>query len=181
MVDKISKSEQKRLVKQVEDLAKELVDLSDNDLKVLPTESFIKDEIRDCRDLKAGARKRQIKYLAKVLRQTPLEEVYAFLKAKKGSALKENQLFHQAERWRDVIINEAMELHTMCIRDSIEFEPKYGSSLINDITDELPALNESDLRRCCYQYVRTRNKTHYRELFRMIKAAIEQEERKKRL
>ena len=42
---------------------------------------------------------------------------------------------------------------------------------------KLKDIDEKDLRRCAYQYVRTRNKTYYRELFRMIKAAIESQVR----
>lgn len=177
MVEKISRSEQKRLFKQVEELAGELAELSDNELKKLPASGEVLSEIRQCRGLKGSARKRQIKYLAKVLRREPLEEIYRFLEARKGSDLKENQLFHQAERWRDIIVNEAVELHDACRRDQVTFEPDYRSDFIPDLLDEMEGLNETDLRRCAYSYVRTRNKTHYRELFRMIKAAMEAKER----
>lgn len=173
MVEKISRSEQKRLFKQVEALAAELADLSDNDLKKLPGNDEVKSEIVACRGLKTGARKRQIKYLAKILRQYSLDEIYMYLKARKGSSLKENQLFHQAERWRDVIINDAMAIYDECRRERSVFEPDFQSDNIREVIEELHDLDEKDLRRCTYQYVRTRNKTYYRELFRMIKAAIE--------
>jgi len=177
MVEKISRSEQKRLYKQVEQLAGELAELSDADLKKIPADPEIKEEIRACRGLKTGARKRQIKYLAKVLRQHPLEEVYLFLKTRKGSDLQENQRFHQAERWRDVIINEAMEAAEKSRQEQRSFEPAYPSGLIPEIIEELPGMDEKDLRRCAHEYVRTRNKTHYRELFRMIKAALDGQHR----
>ncbi|MDJ0621486.1 MAG: ribosome biogenesis factor YjgA [Desulfocapsaceae bacterium] len=177
MVEKISRSEQKRLYKQVEQLASELADLSDADLRKLPADSEIKEEIKKCRGLKTGARKRQIKYLAKVLRQVSLDEIYIFLKNRKDSDLQKNQRFHQAERWRDVIINEALEEAEECRRQQISFEPAYPSGLIPDIIEELPGIDEKDLRRCAYEYVRTRNKTHYRELFRMIKAELDSRQR----
>ena len=44
MVEKISRSEQKRLYKQVEELAREISTLSNNDLKSLPCEDEVKDE-----------------------------------------------------------------------------------------------------------------------------------------
>ncbi len=181
MVERISRSEQKRLFKQVEDLAVELVELTSKDLKKLPGSEAVTSEILNCRDLSGGARKRQIKYLAKILRQEEtLEEIYGYLQSRKGSALKENQLFHEAERWRDTIVNEAMEIYERCRRDQITFEPDYRSPLIAEALMHFSGLDEMDLRRCTYQYVRTRNKTHYRELFRMIKAAVEIEERKVR-
>ncbi len=179
MTEKISRSEQKRLFKQTEDLAKELAEFTNRDLKVFPGEDEVKEAIVDCRGLKGGSRKRQIKYLAKVLRQFPMEEIYKFLENKKGSALKENQIFHQAERWRDIIINEAMEIYDDCRRNQINFEPDWNSDIMNDVLEEFPSLNETDVRRTVYQYVRRRNITHYRALFRMVKAAIDLEERKK--
>ena len=173
MVEKISRSEQKRLFKQVEALASELVELSDNDLKKFPGNEEVKAEIIECRGLKAGARKRQIKYLAKVLRQYSLDEIYTYLKERKGSSLQENQIFHQAERWRDVIINDAMEIFDECRSERVEFEPDFHSENIGSLILECPDIDEKDLRRCTYQYVRSRNKTYYRELFRIVKAAIE--------
>lgn len=177
MVDKISRSEQKRLFKQVEALAAELADLSDNDLRKFPGNEEVKNEIIGCRGLKTGARKRQIKYLAKVLRQDSLDEIYVYLKNRKGSSLRENQIFHEAERWRDVIINDAVEVQDNCRREREVFEPDFHSENVRKVTEELQHIDEKDLRRCTYQYVRTRNKTYYRELFRMIKAAIEEQGR----
>jgi len=179
MVDKISKSERKRLFKQVEQLAFELAELSDNDLKGFPGESEAREAIIDCRGLKGGARKRQIKYLAKILGQHQLDEVYTYMAARKGSTLKDNTILHHAERWRDVLINEAMDLREECLRNQIPFEPGYPGELVAEVVRELPELDEADLRRCAYQYARTRNKTHFRELFRMIKAAIDTRERRK--
>lgn len=173
MAEKISRSEQKRLFKMTESLAKELAEFSNNDLKKFPGEDEVKEAILDCRGLKGGARKRQIKYLAKVLRQFPTDEIYAFLKDKKGSALKEKQVLHEAERWRDVLINEAMEMYDDCRRHQTTFEPDWHSDILNDMLAELSSLNETDIRRTVYQYVKARNIAHYRELFRMIKAAID--------
>lgn len=173
MTEKISRSEQKRVFKQTEELARELADFTNNDLKKLPGEPEVKEAIVDCRGLKTGARKRQIKYLAKILRQFPLDEIYKFIEQKKGSTLKENQIFHKAERWRDIIINEAMECHDNCRKEQIVFEPDWRSAILADALVELPSLNEKDVRRIVYQYVKRRNINHYRELFRMVKAAIE--------
>lgn len=57
MVEKISRSEQKRLYKQVEELAGELAELSDNDLKQFPGNDELSAEIVNCRGLQ-GAREK---------------------------------------------------------------------------------------------------------------------------
>lgn len=177
MAEYLSRSEKKRIYKQVEELAKEVADLSDKELRVFPGGPVIHEEIIATRGLKGGSRKRQIKYLAKVLRQGPLEEIYLFVTEKKGSQLQSKKLFHTAERIRDTLINEAVETHQQCLSEQIPFEPDWESFYIPEAVAEYPNLNEMEVRQCVYQYVTTRNKQYYRELFRMMKAAVEQKER----
>ncbi|HKJ65428.1 MAG TPA: DUF615 domain-containing protein, partial [Desulfopila sp.] len=95
-----------------------------------------------------------------------------------GSSLKDNRILHRAERMRDILINEAMELQEECRRAEIPFEPDYPGELVGEVLQELPELDEADLRRCAYQYVRTRNRMHFRELYRMIRATIDMQERR---
>ena len=47
--------------------------------------------------------------------------------------------------------------------------------------ERYPDLSEGEIRKITYSYVKTRNRAHYRELFRMIKAAIDQDELRGRL
>lgn len=177
MVEKISRSEQKRLLKQIEELAQELTVLSDSELKQLPAEQEIRDEILACRGLKGGALKRQTKYLAKVMRDLPLDEIYLFMQRRKGSALQDKQQFHRAERWRDILINEALEINQRCQAAQVSFEPDYPSELLDDLAEELPALDIPEIRRLVASYARTHSKQHNRELFRIIKAAVEMDAR----
>ena len=180
MVEKISRSEQKRRYKQIENMARELVELSNNALKKFPGSDEIKEEIVTIRGLKAGARKRQIKYLTKLLRSSSVDELYDFLTSLKGSKLKEKSLFHEAERLRDAMINEAMEDHQFCKKNNIQWEPNRQSDAIDQVTSSYTSLDANVVQKLVYQYVKTRNKVHYRELFRMTMAAIEQEEIRKR-
>ncbi|MBI4792885.1 MAG: DUF615 domain-containing protein, partial [Deltaproteobacteria bacterium] len=65
----LSRTEKKRRARNLEQLGAELAELSPQEISKLPCDQFIRDEIMAVRDLKAGARKRQLKYLAKNLRQ----------------------------------------------------------------------------------------------------------------
>lgn len=177
MAEYVSRSEMKRIYKQVEELAREIADLSDKELKSFPGGPVIHEEILATRGLKGGSRKRQIKYLAKVIRQGPLDEMYLYITNRKGSKLHAKKQFHAAERMRDTLINEAMEVHQDCLSNQVPFEPNWESDFIPDILMEYPNLQETELRRIIHQYVVTRNKDHYRELFRVMKAAVEQKER----
>ena len=180
-MENISRSEQKRRYKQLEDVAKELVGLSNKDLKKFPGSEEVKEEIVTARPLKAGARKRQIKYLTKLLRQDSVDEIYDFLSTLKGSRLKEKTIFHEAERLRDTMINEAMEDYQYCRKNNIEWEPGRQCQVIDQAVASYKGLNPNAVQKLVYQYVKTRNKLHYRELFRTVLAAIEQEEMRKRL
>lgn len=159
----------------------QLADFSDNDLKKLPCSDELKQEIRNCRGLKGGSRKRQVKYLAKVMRQEPLEDIYNFLEERKGSDLKSKKKFHEAERLRDALINEAIDDHDHCMEEHIQWDIDWPSNEIVAVVERYPSLHEGEIRKAVYSYVKTRNRLHYRELFRMLKAAIDQQDMKKKL
>lgn len=174
MVEKISKSALKRRFKDEENAAGELALLSDRDVQNLPAGDSVKQEIIKCRNLKGGARKRQVKYLAKVMREDSVEDILDFLAARKGSKLKENALHREAERLRDTIINEAIEQQQNCLQHAEEWEPDWHGDELAAAVARYP-LDEGDLRRTVFQYVKTRLHNHYRETFRILKAAVEKE------
>ena len=175
MTERISKSAQKRRFKDEERVAAELATLSDRDLKKLPADQAVKDEIVRCRNQKGGALKRQIKYLAKVMREGSVEEIFDFLATRKGSKLKENKLHREAERLRDVIINEAIDDQQSCLQGGMAWEPNWQGEEIDSFVQRYP-VDEGDLRRTVFQYVKTRIHNHNREVFRIVKAAVEKEE-----
>lgn len=178
MADRLSKSEVKRQFKRIEEAAKELADFSDKDIDKLPGSSFFHEEIRNIRGLKSGARKRQIKYLAKVMREEePLDEILNHLASEKGSKIKDDQLFHEAERLRDAIINEAIEDQQECQQEGYPWEPGWESDLIPDVVEKYSSLQEDEIRKTTYNYVKSRHISHYRELFRMLRSAIEYQSR----
>lgn len=181
MTENISRSEVKRQFKQTEQVAAELADFTENDLKKLPCSDELKQEIRATRGLKGGSRKRQVKYLAKLMRQQPLTEIYDFLEERKGSDLKTRKTFHEAERLRDAMINEAVHSHDQCRQNQHDWEMDWRSDEITGVVKRYPDLKEGDIRKVVYSYVKTRNRLHYRELFRMVKAAIDQDNLRERL
>lgn len=175
MAERMSKSEMKRRFKREEEAASELALLSDRDLKKLQVSAELKKEILQCRTVKGGARKRQIKYLAKVMREESVDDILDFLAAKKGSKLKDNKLFHEAERLRDAIITEAIEEQQACLQRRLPWEPDWYGEQIDTIINSY-SIDSGDLRRTVHQYVKTRYHNQYKEVFRIIKAALEKEE-----
>jgi len=180
MTEIISKSARKRRFKQEEEGAEEIALLSDKDLKTFPGNQDVKDAAVACRRLKGGARKRQIKYLAKVMRQGAVDEILYYLAEKKGSRLKRNIIHKEAERLRDVIINEAIDDQQNCLQNGVTWEPDWSGEEIEAAIQRYQC-DENDLRKSVYQYVRTRIHGNYREVFRILKAAVEKEEFQRRL
>lgn len=174
MTEKLSKSEMKRRFKQEEEAALELALLSDKDLKKLEVSEELKKEILQCRSVKGGSRKRQVKYMAKLMREESVSDILDFLAARKGSKLKDNKLHHEAERLRDAIITEAIEQQQLCLKDRKSWEPDWVGGEIDDLIVRY-SIDSGDLRRTVHQYVKTRFHNHYKEVFRIVKAALEKD------
>ena len=174
-MERLSKSELKRQHKQVETAAKEVAVLNNNELGKLPLEAEVVEAVKLCRTLKGGSLKRQIKYVAKLLKQGEVDDLLRQLAQMKGSRLEEDRFHHQAERLRDAIINEALDFRDECVQEGKTMEMDWPSDILGGIAEDYSYVDELELRRSAYQYVRTRNKTHSRELFRILRAAAEKQ------
>nr|MBF0221576.1 DUF615 domain-containing protein [Desulfobulbaceae bacterium] len=171
-----SKSEKKRVAKGVEQLSNELILLSDPAISKLPCDDFIKVEIKAAKGLKAGSKKRQIKYITKCLRKIDPAPLMDFLEAHKGSKLKENQSFHEIERLRDDIITEAIE----AMRQATHFNQKLDSSwkceILTLAKERLPDLDIKAVTLAALKFARNRKPVFSREIFKILKSATEQQQ-----
>lgn len=175
MTDKLSRSERKRRYQQIASVVDELVELRDQQLAKMEISDSLRKELSLARKSSAGARKRQLKYLAKLLHDEPLEQILSFLQKNRGSKILENQRHLQAERLRDAVINEALAIADEYRANGIVFVPDYPSNEIVSLAEDYPAIDEQEVRKSAYQYCRNRHRNHYRALFRMIKAAIDKQ------
>jgi ribosome-associated protein len=179
MNSQLSKSEKKRRAKGIEQLVYELASLPDRVIGTLPCNQEIQEEIRSAKNLKGGAKKRQLKYATKLLRDKPVEELYDFLAQKKGSLLKKNREFHELEHFRDNLINEAVQQYDDMIQndgyinENEQFGFSWESEALDNIVDHFPDVDQTSLKNTSIQFARTRNKKFSRELFRILKAAHE--------
>ena len=171
----LSRSEQKRRMKQLETLVVELSNLPPTLIEQLPSTGEVRSLLQDAVTMKGGARKRQIKYITKLLKEEPVEELYSFLSGRKGKQLEENKAFHEVEYLRDALLNEAIEQHRVAMRENEELEEDWQSQIVVKISEEYPGIDALLLKRLGWLYARTRNRKHSRELFRILRAAHEQE------
>lgn len=169
----ISRSERKRQLRRVEELVHELAGLPAGVIGLIPGSGEVRRQLREAAGMKGGARKRQIKYIARLLRDEPLEEIYAFLSGRSGAALQEKKEFHELELYRDSLLNEAIEAHRNAGSNGEEAGEEWPGRVIDEISAALPGIDRKSLRRLASLYARTRNRKYSRELFRLLRAAQE--------
>lgn len=179
MDSQLSKSERKRRAKGMEQLVHELASLPEREIVALPCDQEIQEEILSAKNLKGGAKKRQLKYATKLLRDQPVEELYDFLAQKKGSLLKKNREFHELEHFRNLLINEAVQQYEDMMDNNVYINENNPADFFSEsvaleaIVDYLPDIDKTLLKNTAIQYARTRNRKFSRELFRILKAAFE--------
>ncbi|MDG4474676.1 ribosome biogenesis factor YjgA [Thiovibrio frasassiensis] len=172
----VSRSEKKRLAKNIEEIAKELVELSPAHIKKLPADDLLKAELTSSRELKGGALKRQTKYIAGMLRESGTDEILAFLAERKGSHLKKTGEFHELERLREDIITEVLQAREEAWHNHERLTESWESETIPAACRRFPALNPKALQKSALRYAATRKPVHRREIFRQLHAAMERQQ-----
>ena len=176
----LSRSEKKRRAKGVEQLVHELATLPATDIVSLPCDPEVRDQLRSTKKLKGSAKKRQLKYVTKLLRDRPVEDLYDFLAKKKGSALKKQREFQEIEHLRNLLLNETLARYEDILQQAGYFteenEPEYfweNSEALSSIAAKFPDIDTALIKNNAVQFAKTRNRKFSRELFRIMKAASE--------
>ncbi len=106
-----SKTKQKEAMHELRDLGAELVELSVGQLKRIKLPEEIFSAVRECQKITAhGARRRQIQYLGKLMRQVDDEPIRAGLALLRGESAAENARLHRLERTRQRLLDDESTL-----------------------------------------------------------------------
>ncbi|NTV12965.1 MAG: DUF615 domain-containing protein [Desulfobulbaceae bacterium] len=168
-----SRSEKKRQAKDIEKLSQELVELPPADIAKLPCEEFLRQEIIACRDFQGGARKRQIKYVAKELRQVDVTPMLAFLESRRGSHLKGQLAEKELERHRLNILDAAICEYQDRLDHAVHFHMDPESSPLLQAKQAFPDFDIAAATRAAEDFAATRRPVHSRQLLRLLHAAAE--------
>ncbi len=159
----ISRSQQKRDAEYVEQVAHSAVSLPPTQLKGLPVDDEIRWEIEEAqRTSQHGARKRQIKRVAKLLRATDITPVAEYIERIQGERSENTLAFHRLERLRDWIVRD-----------------ETGEEALEEAERLYPSIDKRTLLELADHYRRTGNKRYMRELFRILQAAHERQTRRR--
>ena len=177
----ISRSEKKRQAKNIEKLAKELAALSPSEISRLPVDDSLKEEISAVGSLKSGAYKRQLKYIAKELRNSDPEPLLIHLAEIKGSRLKEKREMHTLEKLRDAILTDAIASLDEARQGGYRLDASWQSGTVETAARELPDIDAPAIIQAAIGYAATRKPAYSREIFRILKAAQQRKEMREKL
>jgi len=173
----ISRSEQKRRMKDIESLVAELVTLPVPVIERSPCPDDIKLLLRETGKLQGSTRQRHIKYVTKLIQDQPLAELYDLVGKYRGKALADQKQLHTLEFYRDALINEALEQRQLCRETNTEWEENWTGDTLAEIKEHMPEIDVLALSRLSYLFVKTRNPRHSREIFRYLRSIQELRQR----
>lgn len=103
--EEVSRSQQRREALEVKSLASRLIALPAARLARVPLDEQLRSEIEDARRMKShGARKRQLQYVAKLMRRSDPEPILDTLESFENEARHLTARHHRSEAWRDFLL-----------------------------------------------------------------------------
>lgn len=157
--DRPSKSEVKRQMHALTDLGKQLCDLPFEKIKSAPLSERLLEAVREyhrCRSF--GAKKRQLMFIGKLMRQEEHEEIAAWMGGETLDQKLQVLTMHAAEQWRDKLLESPESLSAL-----IEAYPGASQMGLNNLIRQ--AKVERDARK---------HPKLYRQLYKKLYELIEQ-------
>ena len=105
-----SKSQRRRDALELKALASRLIKLAPARLGRVPLPDDVREAILEAREIRSNvARKRQLQYVAKLLRRNDPEEIFLALEQFEGEARQLTGRQHRSEAWRDHLLERGDE------------------------------------------------------------------------
>ena len=106
-----SKTQIKKESLAFQDMGEKLTQLSSEKLLQMELDSTLLDALQTARQMKpSGARKRQIQFIGKLIRNSDTEQITAALEAQQAQEQNNHQLHRLCEHWRDQLLTEPKEV-----------------------------------------------------------------------
>jgi ribosome-associated protein len=152
-----SKSRLKRDSESLQELGSRLIELPEAQLKQIPMPAELEEAIMLARRIRQhGGRKRQLKYVGRLLRGLDAEPIEGALARLEMSAAESTAHHHRLEAWRERMITE-------------------GDGAVGEFIDSHPAVDRQQLRQLVRNAQKERQREqpprYARELFRLLRDA----------
>ncbi len=150
-----SKSQLKREAQAMTRLGEQLVALDDKKLRQLTLAENLFDAIIATRKIKQhGARKRQLLFLGKLLRQIDTSEITSQLAAFDTQSKQQAQAFHQLEQWRDKLLADDQAM-TELLNEYPAMDRQHIRQLIRSARKEQQLNKPPAAARSLFKYLRS--------------------------
>ncbi|HXH64863.1 MAG TPA: ribosome biogenesis factor YjgA [Mariprofundaceae bacterium] len=123
-----SKSQKKRDARAIQDLGAELLEQKADFIRDLALPAEIEKALLEGQKMDRGARKRQIKFIGRLLRDIDPEPVQEALASLHADTAEDVRTFHQLEQWRDRLLAE-------------------GEAAVAELLAQAPAVDTAELHR----------------------------------
>ncbi|KPK49742.1 MAG: hypothetical protein AMS22_13255 [Thiotrichales bacterium SG8_50] len=150
-----SRSQIKREHAALQELAKEMVEMSMSDLAKLPLSDQFRAEVVAARKMQRGALARQLRYLGKLIQQEALDDIHAALAQQAASQRKDAQRFHQLEQWRDGLLAEDETVMAALCAQYVDLDRQYINQLVRNAKREQVENKPPKSARVLFQYLKT--------------------------
>jgi ribosome-associated protein len=138
----VSKSQLRREALEIKSLALELINLGQSKLGQVPLDDMVRAAIMEARKMKSnGARKRQLQYVAKLLRRDDPEPILLALEKFDSEARELTGRQHRSEAWRDFLLEEGDSAISELIRHRPDSDTQAIRQLVRNANRET-ALNK---------------------------------------
>ncbi len=151
----LSRTKKKQQAKQVEQVAEQLVTLTDNQFSQLSLPEEVLQEAEEARSTKGrSSQRRQLKYLAGLLRKMPdvLNSLLQQLQDLDQVGRSDKKQFHQLEKLRD----------RLCSADTF-------SSAFDEMIELVPEVDRKAISRLARSVQQHDDRRAYREIFRRLR------------
>jgi ribosome-associated protein len=156
--DFISKTRRKKQLHALQDVCSQLVALSADELARIRMPESLREAVEDARRFtRHEARRRQMQYIGRLMRDIDAAPIAEQLAAMKAPSRRQTALFHVAERWRQELLDDGTALERF-MKEFPEADPDRLRTMVEEAREEKRA---------------ARAPRRFRELFHALSAIVQ--------
>lgn len=148
-----NKTQLKREIKVLNDLAKELIALPDSALKKVPLSDIMREAVFDGKRFSRGALQRQLRRIVTLMRHEDLDAIQLELTRQKQPNKQQTAELHQLEQWRDRLIGGDEKLLTDLIDQFPMIDRQYIRQLVRNSALEKKKEKPPKSARALFKYL----------------------------
>jgi ribosome-associated protein len=153
--EEVSKSQRKRDMHSLQELGQQLVELPKDQFEKITLEENLYDAIVEARHIRQhGAKKRQLQYIGKIMRNIDAEPIQEQLNTLQGRSSQATQALHIIERWRDRLLKEGDNALEELVKQYQQADRQYLRQLLRNAQKEMLTNKAPKSARALFRYLR---------------------------